>query len=78
MAQCLTVFNRVVQQVGEQSSGSEQGFNQDFRIGCPKIHIWGELSNSFSSHCIIYTKNFDIRESKTPLVKVSWVRALIT
>ena len=39
-----------------------QGFSQDFRIGCPKIQIWGELgvqkytvgvnwvSNSFSSH----------------------------
>ena len=35
-----------------------QGFDQDFRIGCPKILMWGEfnISNSFSSHCIIHKK----------------------
>ena len=45
-----------------------QGFSQDFRIGCQKIRIWGDLgvkkytfgmiwvSNSFSSHCILHKK----------------------
>ena len=24
-------------------TGLPQGFSQNFRIGCPKIHIWAEL-----------------------------------
>ena len=33
------------------------GFSQDLSIGCPKMHIWVNwVSNSFSSHCIKYTK----------------------
>ena len=52
-----------------------QGFSQNFRIGCSKIQIWGELGVQF---LIIplhykYTKIMDIRASKrhpdTPLAK---------
>ena len=60
-------YCNVHQLIGLASCHTWQGFSQDFRIGCPKIHIWGELgvkySNSFSSHCIIQ-KNMDSRVSK--------------
>ena len=50
-----------------------QGFSQDFRIACPKIHIWGELGPIPFRPIPLYTKNIDIRMSKrqlnTPLAK---------
>ena len=32
-----------------------QGFSQDFRSGCPKIHIWGELGVQFLFIPLHYT-----------------------
>ena len=44
---------------------SAQGFSQYFRIGRPKIHIWGELGVPILFHPIaLYTQNMDIRVSK--------------
>ena len=36
-------------------SSKEHGFSQDFRIGCPKIHIWGELGVQFLFIPLHYT-----------------------
>ena len=33
-----------------------QGFSQDFRIGCSKIHVWGELGVQFSFTPLHYTQ----------------------
>ena len=33
-----------------------QGFSQDFRIGCPKRHIWGELGVQFLFNPLHYTQ----------------------
>ena len=33
-----------------------QGFSQDFRIGCPKIHIWGALGVEFLFIPLHYTQ----------------------
>ena len=41
------------------------GFSQDFRIGCPKIHIWGEFGVRFLFIPLHYTQKIkDIRVSK--------------
>ena len=43
-----------------------QGFSQYFRIGCPKIHIWGDwIGCPTPFHPIaLHTKSMDIRASK--------------
>ena len=33
-----------------------QGFSQDFRIGCPKIHIWDDLGVQFLFIPLHYTQ----------------------
>ena len=53
-----------------------QGFSQDFRIGCPKIHIWGELGVQFLF--IPYTQKIWIlgclKDTGTPI----WLKACCT
>ena len=66
-------FNEEPQEAHKKSTGlilrlsspSIQGFSQDFRIGCPKIRIWGELGVPILFHPIaLYTKNMNFRVSK--------------
>ena len=42
----------------------KQRFSQDIIIGCPNIHIWGELGVQFLINPIALYKNMDIRVSK--------------
>ena len=49
-----------------------QGYSQDFRIGCPKIHVCGELGVQFCFIPLHYTqKNMDIIRVSKFSIRVS-------
>ena len=49
------VLNMQYQVIYNQSN---QGFSQYSRIGCPKIHIWGELGVQFFFIPLHYTQKY--------------------